>query len=246
MILKDKNVVITGSARGIGKAIAIAMAKEGANIVISDINLEQAQETANEIKGLGVNSIALQLNVSAFSEAESFFEEAVKQMGQIDILVNNAGITRDTLIMRMTEADWDLVLSINLKGVFNCTKAALKTMLKQRSGKIVNIASVVGVVGNAGQANYAASKGGVIALTKTTAREVASRGINVNAIAPGFIATDMTEKLSDNVKEAVQKNIPFGKMGLAEDVADLAVFLASEKSKYITGQTICVDGGMVM
>jgi len=246
MLLKDKVAVITGSARGIGKAIAVAMANEGANIVISDINLEMAEATAKEISKLGVKTLALGLNVAKTAECESFVEQVIAKMGQIDILVNNAGITRDGLLMRMKEEDWDVVIAVNLKGVFNCTKAILKSMLKQRSGKIINIASVVGVVGNAGQANYSASKGGVIALTKTTAREVASRGINVNAIAPGFIASDMTDKLNVEIKEQVTKNIPFGEMGTPEDIANTAVFLASDKSKYMTGQVLCVDGGMVM
>ncbi|MFC1478221.1 3-oxoacyl-[acyl-carrier-protein] reductase [Candidatus Margulisiibacteriota bacterium] len=246
MLLKDKVAVITGSARGIGKAIAVAMAKQGADIVVSDINTEMAEATAKEIAQLGVKTTALGLNVANTADTEKFFEQVVEKMGRVDILVNNAGITRDTLLMRMKEEDWDAVLAVNLKGVFNCTKAAMKTMLKQRSGKIVNIASVVGVIGNAGQANYSASKGGVIALTKTTAREVSSRGINVNAIAPGFIASDMTDKLSDNVKTEIRKNIPFGDMGTPDDVADAAVFFASDMAKYVTGQVLCVDGGMVM
>jgi len=246
MLLKDKVAVITGSARGIGKAIAVTMAKEGAQIVVSDINADLAAATAKEIESLGVKAIALPLNVSNTNDAESFFEHVVDQMGRVDLLVNNAGITKDTLLMRMKEDDWDAVLAVNLKGVFNCTKAAMKTMLKQRSGKIVNIASVVGIAGNIGQANYSASKGGVIALTKTTAREVASRGINVNAIAPGFIASDMTDKLTDDVKAVVTKNIPFGEMGTPDDVANAVVFLSSDKAKYITGQVLCVDGGMVM
>ena len=246
MLLKDKVAVITGSARGIGKAIAVAMANEGANVVISDINLEMAEVTAKEISKLGVKTLALGLNVAKTADCETFIEEVIAKMGKIDILVNNAGITRDGLLMRMKEEDWDAVIAVNLKGVFNCTKAILKSMLKQRSGKIINIASVVGVIGNAGQANYSASKGGVIALTKTTAREVASRGINVNAIAPGFIASDMTDKLNAEIKEQVTKNIPFGEMGTPEDIANTAVFLASDKSKYMTGQVLCVDGGMVM
>ena len=246
MLLKNKVAVITGSARGIGKAIAVAMANEGANIVISDINLEMAEVTAKEIATLGVKTLALGLNVAKTADCEVFIDEVIAKMGQVDILVNNAGITRDGLLMRMKEEDWDAVIAVNLKGVFNCTKAVIKSMLKQRSGKIINIASVVGVIGNAGQANYSASKGGVIALTKTTAREVASRGINVNAIAPGFISSDMTDKLTDEIKEQVTKNIPFGVMGTPEDIANTAVFLASEKAKYLTGQVLCVDGGMVM
>jgi len=245
-MLKNKVAVITGSARGIGKAIAIALAKEGANVVISDINLSLAQATAEEIKKTGSNAIALELNVAKSSAVDDFYNEVISSFGQIDILVNNAGITKDTLMMRMKEEDWDQVIDINLKGVFNCTKTAIKYMLKQKSGSIVNIASVVGITGNIGQANYSASKGGVIALTKTIAREVASRGIRANAIAPGFITSDMTNKLSDDMKKNIVKNIPFGKMGDPEDIANAVVFLSTDKASYITGQVLCVDGGMVM
>ncbi|HAR61856.1 MAG: beta-ketoacyl-ACP reductase [Candidatus Margulisiibacteriota bacterium] len=246
MNLKGKVAVVTGSGRGIGKSIALKLAKAGADVVISDINLEIAQATASEIESLGVKSIALKSNVANSADVEEFFKEVYTQMGKVDILVNNAGITKDTLIMKMSEDEWDAVISVNLKGVFNCTKAVYRNMMKQRSGKIVNIASVVGITGNAGQANYSASKAGVIGLTKTTARELASRGVNVNAVAPGFIATDMTDKLSDEVKEAVNKKIPFGEMGTPEDIANAVLFLASEEAKYITGQVLVVDGGMVM
>lgn len=246
MNLKGKVAVVTGSGRGIGKAIATTLAKAGADIVISDINLEIAQSTALEIAGLGVKSIALKANVASSADVEDFFKEVYTQMGKVDILVNNAGITKDTLLMKMTETEWDTVIDVNLKGVFNCIKAVIRPMMKQRSGKIINIASVVGIIGNIGQANYSASKAGVIGLTKTTARELAPRGINVNAIAPGFIATDMTDKLSADVKEAVKKTIPFGDMGKPDDIANAVLFLASEHAKYITGQVLVVDGGIAI
>jgi 3-oxoacyl-[acyl-carrier protein] reductase len=245
--VKDKVAIVTGSARGIGRAIAEKLAAAGANIAITDVNEAMAEATAAEIASkYGVKTVFYKHDVSSFESTQAVFGATVKDFGKLDILVNNAGITRDTLIMRMKEEDWDLVIKINLTGVFNCTKAAIPLMLKARSGRIVNIASVVGLMGNAGQANYSASKGGVIALTKTTAKEVASRGICVNAIAPGFINTDMTKTLPKEVTDKFLSVIPFGKYGEPEDVANAALFLCSNLSGYITGQVLTVDGGMVM
>ncbi len=246
MRLEGKTALITGGAQGIGKEIAIKLASEGANIAISDINLELAKETAAEIAKSGCKTMAVGGNVANFDDCKNMLAECVEQLGQINILVNNAGITRDGLVMRIKDADWDLVIDVNLKGTFNCIKAAVRYMSKQRSGKIINIASVVGEMGNVGQANYSASKGGVIALTKTVAREFAARGLNVNAVAPGFIVTAMTEKLSDKVKDELTKQIPMGKLGYPEDVANAVLFLSSEESSYITGQVISVNGGMYM
>jgi len=246
MKLKDKVAFVTGAAQGIGKATAVALAKEGANIVVSDINLELATQTAQEIEALGVKSLAVKTNVADLSEVEKSIEEAVKVMGKIDILVNNAGITKDNLLLRMKKEDWDAVLAVNLTGVFNCTKVVATLMMKQRYGKIINIASIVGQMGNFGQANYAASKAGVIGFTKTVARELASRGITVNAVAPGFIQTAMTEKIPEEVKKKMFEQIPMGKFGQPEDVAQAVVFLASPGADYITGQVIAVNGGMYM
>jgi len=246
MRLKDKVALITGSAQGIGREIALLCAREGAHVIIGDINLEKAALTSKEIEALGRKSLALELNVADYSKVEEAVNKILDKLGKVDILVNNAGITRDGLLLRMSEADWDAVLTVNLKGTFNCTKAVSKVMIKQRSGKIVNIASIIGIIGNAGQANYSASKAGIIALTKTTAKELASRNINVNAVAPGFIQTDMTAKLSEDLKAKMLAGIPLGKLGTPHDVAEACVFLASEDSSYITGQTIVVDGGMVM
>ena len=245
MKLKGQVALVTGGAQGIGKSVCEALAKEGCDIIVSDINIEAAQATSDEIKKLGVNSSALKMNVANSKESEEAIKTAHAKHGKIDILINNAGITRDGLLMRMKEEDWDLVISINLKGVFNCTKAASTLMMKARSGKIVNIASIVGLMGNAGQANYSASKGGVIALTKTTARELASRGITANAVAPGFIDTDMTKKLSEEVREKLKAQIPMGTLGSADDVAKAVVFLCAD-APYITGQVISVNGGMYM
>lgn len=244
--LKEKVAVVTGSGRGLGKEIAIKLAQAGANIVVSDIDLATAQETAKEIAQLGVKTYAAKANVADTKDVESFFNDIYKEMGKIDILVNNAGITKDSLLVKMGEDAWDAVIAVNLKGVFNCTKAIARNMMKQRSGKIINIASVSGIMGNAGQANYAASKAGVIGLTKTTAREMAPRGINVNAVAPGFIKTAMTDKLPESVKEAVDKQIPFGSMGKPDDIANAVLFLASDMARYVTGQVLVVDGGLVM
>ncbi|CEO30973.1 3-oxoacyl-[acyl-carrier-protein] reductase [Paraclostridium sordellii] len=245
--LNGKVALITGGSRGIGKAIAIKLASYKANIVINyTSNKEHALKVKEEIESYGVKSIVIKCDVSKSDEVNNMIEEVVKEFGQIDILVNNAGITRDGLLMRMKEEDFDSVIDINLKGVFNCTKSATKYMMKKRYGKIINISSVVGLIGNAGQANYCASKAGVIGLTKSSARELASRNINVNAIAPGFIDTDMTSILNENLKETMLKNIPQNRFGSPEDVANLVLFLASDMSSYITGQIINVDGGMVM
>jgi len=246
MELTGKVALITGAAQGIGKSIALTLARKGADIAVSDVNLEKAEETAKELEGLGRKAIAIKGNVASVAEAEKMVEETVARLGKVDILVNNAGVTRDGLMLRMKEEDWDLVIDINLKGVFNCTKAAVKHMAKQRFGRIVNIASIVGEMGNAGQANYSASKGGVIALTKTVAREFASRNVNVNAVAPGFIETAMTAALPDAAREALTKQIPLNSLGSPEDVANAVLFLVSDASNYITGQVINVNGGMYM
>jgi len=246
-MLKGKTAAITGASRGIGRAIALDLAEQGANIVVNYSGSEaKAYEVVEEIKQMGGNAIAVRANVAYMEEVQAMMKESLEQFGTIDILVNNAGITRDNLLMRMKEDEWDDVININLKGVFNTTKAVTRQMMKQRSGRIINIASIVGVSGNPGQANYVAAKAGVIGLTKTTARELASRHINVNAIAPGFITTDMTDKLNEEVKTEMLKQIPLARFGDAKDIASVVSFLASEKSAYITGQTIHVDGGMVM
>jgi 3-oxoacyl-[acyl-carrier protein] reductase len=244
--LDNKNAIVTGSARGIGKEIALKLAKEGANIVIIDVNLESAEETAKEIKALGVKSFAMKVDVTKYNEVEEMINKTKTELGSVDILVNNAGITMDNLIIKMNPEDFDKVININLKGVFNGIKAVFPVMMRQKSGKIVNMASVIGIIGNISQANYSASKAGVIALTKTTARELAKRGVNVNAVAPGFIKTPMTDKLSPEAQKAILSQIPMEKYGLPEDVANVVLFLTSPESDYITGQTIVVDGGMVM
>lgn len=246
-MFKGKNVVVTGGSRGIGRAIAIEFGKKGANVVINYVSSDaEAEKVAEEIKSLGGNAILVKGDVSSFEEGKKLIDETVKVFGTIDILINNAGITKDGLIMRMKEEHFDKVIDINLKGVFNTCKSAVSHMLKQRSGKIINISSVVGVVGNAGQANYAASKAGVIGLTKSIAKEVGARGITVNAVAPGFIKSDMTDVLSEKVKDGMLGLIPLNRFGNVEDVARTVVFLASEGGDYITGQVINVDGGMVM
>lgn len=246
MQLNNKNAIVTGSAQGIGKAIALSLAKAGANIVVSDVNLEEAEKTAREIEALGVKSIAIKCNVADANEVTELVKKTQETFDTIDILVNNAGVTRDNLMMRMEEKDWDLVLDINLKGAFLLTKAVTRIMMKQRYGRIVNMSSVIGVMGNAGQSNYAASKGGLIAFTKSTAKEFASRNITCNAIAPGFIETAMTAKLTDEVKANYAKGIPLGRMGSVDDVANAVLFLVSEQASYITGQVLQVDGGLVM
>ncbi|MEG1979114.1 MAG: 3-oxoacyl-[acyl-carrier-protein] reductase [Victivallaceae bacterium] len=244
--LDGKVALVTGGARGIGKAICTRLAQEGAALAIVDIMLDVAQKTADEFVAQGVNAKAYAANVAKFEDAEATVSAVVNDFGKLDILVNNAGITRDTLILRMTEQDWDAVLAVNLKGTFNFTKAACRPMMKAHSGKIVNIASVVGRMGNAGQANYSASKGGVIALTKTTAKEFAARNIQANAVAPGYIVTDMTGKLSEAATDAFLTVIPAKRGGTPNDVANVVYFLCSPDSDYVTGQVINVDGGMLM
>jgi len=246
MRLKDKNAFITGAAQGIGKSIAIGMAREGANVAIADVNFESAEETAKEIEKIGVKSIAIKLDVSNQQDVTNAFSIFSGELGPVDILINNAGITRDSLIMRMKEEDWDAVININLKGTFLCSKEAIKLMAKQRQGKIISISSVVAFMGNPGQANYSSSKAGLIGLTKTIAKEYAGRGIRANAVAPGFIQTAMTDALSDKVKDEMRQAIPLGTFGTAEDVTNAVIFLSSSESDYITGQVIHVNGGMYM
>ncbi|MGG2014444.1 3-oxoacyl-[acyl-carrier-protein] reductase [Bacillus sp. S10(2024)] len=247
MLLKDKVALVTGASRGIGRAIALDLAKQGAKIVVNYAGNElKANEVVDEIKNLGSEAIAVKANVASGEEVADMVKQTVDTFGQIDILVNNAGITKDNLLMRMKEEEWDAVINTNLKGVFLCTKAVSRYMMRQRHGRIINIASVVGVTGNPGQANYVAAKAGVIGLTKTSAKELASRNITVNAIAPGFIVTDMTGVLAEDVKNEMLKLIPIAKFGEAEDISNAVAFLASDASRYITGQTLHVDGGMVM
>jgi 3-oxoacyl-[acyl-carrier protein] reductase len=246
IMLKGKAAMVTGGGRGIGKEIALVFAGEGCDIALCDVNQETLDSAQKEIEALGRQCLTGVVDVTRSDQVDGFVQKCVDKFGKIDILVNNAGITRDTLLVRMSDADWDAVLGVNLKGAFNCMKAVAKVMMKQRDGRIVNMASIIGLVGNAGQANYAASKGGLISLTKTVAKELASRNVRVNAIAPGFIQTDMTAKLPENVKSEMLKHVPLGKMGTVADVANLALFLASDDSSYITGQVITVDGGMVM
>jgi len=246
MELKGKVALVTGGAQGIGKAVALMLARQGADVVVADVNLEKAAETAKEVEATGRGAMAVNVDVTRLSDVENMVESAIGRFGRIDILINNAGIARDKLILRMTEEDWDAVLDVNLKGTFNCTKAVIKHMSKQRSGKIVNIASVVGEMGNAGQANYSASKAGVIGLTKTIAREFAQRGINVNAIAPGYIQTPMTDVLPDKAKEELKRMIPMERLGQPEDVATAVLFLVSDASSYVTGQVLNVNGGIYM
>jgi 3-oxoacyl-[acyl-carrier protein] reductase len=245
-LLEGKVALITGGARGIGKDIAVLFAKEGSDVVICDVNLEQAEETAKEIKGLGRDSMAFKADVTNMSDIQAMADKILDKFKKLDILINNAGITRDNLILRMSEEDWDKVIAVNLKGCFVCTKIASRVMLKQRSGHIVNLASIIGIMGNSGQANYAASKAGIIGLTKSVAKELAPRGVCVNAIAPGFIKTDMTAKLPEEIRKKMLSVIPLGRFGEAKDVANLALFLSGESSSYITGQVIQIDGGMLM
>ena len=242
-MLKNKTVIVTGGAKGIGKAIAIAFAKEGSNIVLN-YRSTSPESVKEEIESYGVKCFTYQADISDFNEAENLINAAKEEFETIDVLINNAGITKDTLLMRMKEDDFDSVININLKGTFNMTKHASKIMMKQRNGAIINISSVIGLSGNIGQANYAASKAGVLGLTYSAAKELASRGITCNAIAPGMIASDMTDVLSDKIKDQILSNIPLNRFGEPEDVAQSAIFLA--KSKYITGQVITVDGGMVI
>ena len=246
MRLEGKVALITGGARGIGQAIAMAFANEGADIVVADVNLEVAQKTASEIESLGRKALALEVDVTNYEKVEEGINKILDKFGKVDILVNNAGITKDNLILRMSQAEWDAVINVNLKGTFNCIRAVCRPMVKQRSGRIISIASIIGLMGNPGQANYAASKAGIIALTKTVAKELASRNINANAVAPGFIQTEMTAKLPEDLKNKMLAAIPLGKLGTPQDIAKVCLFLASDESSYITGQTITVDGGMVM
>ncbi|MGO0061780.1 3-oxoacyl-[acyl-carrier-protein] reductase [Brevibacillus fluminis] len=246
-MLTGKVALVTGASRGIGRAIALKLAADGCNVVVNYAGSESAAaETVAKIKELGREAIMVKANVSSADEVNDMFKAALDTFGQIDILVNNAGITRDNLMMRMKEEEWDDVIDTNLKGVFNCIKAATRPMMKQRSGRIINITSVVGVLGNAGQANYVAAKAGVIGLTKTAARELASRGITVNAVAPGFIATDMTDVLPEDVKANLLTQIPLARLGQADEIANVVHFLASDAAAYMTGQTLHVDGGMYM
>ena len=231
---------------GIGQAIGMAFAKEGADIVVADVNMEIAQKTASEIEALGRKVLALDMDVTNYEKVEEGINKILDKFGKVDILVNNAGITKDNLLLRMSQAEWDAVINVNLKGTFNCIRAVCRPMVKQRSGRIISIASIIGLMGNPGQANYAASKAGIIALTKTVAKELASRNINANAVAPGFIQTEMTAKLPEELKKKMLEAIPLGKLGTPQDIAKVCLFLASEESSYITGQTITVDGGMVM
>lgn len=247
MLLENKTAIVTGGSRGIGRAICIALAKEGANVVTCYAKgAAEAEATAAACRDYGVQALAIQADVSVRDDVERLFEEALKVTGTVEILVNNAGITRDGLLIRMSDEDFDRVMDANLKGTFYCMRAAAKLMMRKRYGRIVNISSVVGVSGNAGQVNYAASKAGIIGMTKSLAKELGSRNVTANAVAPGFITTDMTQGLSDAVKEQLQKEIPLVRMGQPEDVADAVIFLASDRAAYITGQVLHVDGGMVM
>lgn len=246
MELKNKIAIVTGSAQGIGKTIAVSLASEGANLALCDKDFEGLKKTAAEIESQNVTCVPFSVNVTNAKEVEDMISKVLDKFSRIDILVNNAGITKDNLMLRMTEEEWDLVLAVNLKGTYNFIKAVTKQMVKQREGKIVNIASIIGIMGNAGQANYAASKAGVIGLTKSVAKELASRNINVNAIAPGFIDTAMTQKLAEEIKKAMLDRIPLKRFGLCEDIANAVLFLVSNKASYITGQVLTVDGGMIM
>ncbi len=247
MDYKGQVAMVTGGARGIGRAIAEALASRGVSLAIADVSLENAQATTGEIaSAFGVRALPLRLDVSKSDDVSRAFEEAVRGLGRVDILINNAGITRDGLILRMKEEDWDAVININLKGAFLCSREAVKIMVKQKYGRIVSIASVVAFMGNPGQANYSSSKAGMIGLTKTIAREYAGRGITANAVAPGFITTAMTDALSENVKQEMLKNIPVGRFGSVQDVASAVLFLASPENGYVTGQVIHVNGGMYM
>jgi 3-oxoacyl-[acyl-carrier protein] reductase len=247
MLLGNKVALVTGASRGIGRAVAVALAKAGAKVVVNYAgNVAAAQDTINEITALGGEAISIQADVAQAESVDALLKQTLEAYGRVDILVNNAGITRDNLLLRMKEDDWDAVMNTNLKGVFHCTKQVSRVMIKQKSGKIINMTSVVGVMGNAGQANYAAAKAGVIGFTKSMAKELASRGITVNAVAPGFITTDMTAGLPDQVKSEMANSIPLARMGKPEEVAAAVLFLASDSADYITGQTLHVDGGMVM
>ena len=242
MNLSDRVAIVTGSARGIGQAIALKLAEVGATVVVNDV--DNAEPVAEEIRAMGQQSLAVLADVSSSPDANRLVDTAVSTYGRVDILVNNAGITRDQLVMRMTDEDWDNILRINLKSAFLCTRAVIRHMMKQRWGRIISISSIVGVVGNAGQANYASAKAGIIGFTRSIAKEVASRGITANAIAPGFIDTAMTQKLDENQRQELKNRIPVGYIGSPRDVAEAVAFLASEEARYITGQVLGVDGGM--
>lgn len=246
MELEGQIALVTGGGQGIGRAISLALAKGGADVIIFELNLEKAEEVSKEIEGIGRRCLSIRINVADPGEVEDGFRKAIETFGKVDILVNNAGITKDALLVRMKDEDWDNVLDVNLKGAFLCTRAAVKTMSKQRYGRIINISSVVAFMGNIGQVNYVASKAAIIGFTKTVAREYATRGITVNAIAPGFIQTAMTEALAEQVKEAMLREIPLGRFGSPDDVANTVKFLASKDSAYVTGQVIHVNGGMYM
>jgi 3-oxoacyl-[acyl-carrier protein] reductase len=243
---KEKIAIVTGGAQGIGKAVAFQLAEQGASIVVGDINEEAARQTAADIEGKGWRAISVKVDVGDVNSVNQLIERTLASFSRIDILINNAGITRDNLLIRMGDEDWDAVMKVNLKGVFNCTRAAAKVMMKQRSGRIVSISSIVGLIGNPGQSNYAAAKAGIIGLTKSVARELAPRGITVNAIAPGYIETNMTADLPQKAKDAFLSAVPLGRPGSPEDVAKVVAFLVSDDAAYLTGQTIHVDGGMVM
>lgn len=246
-MLTDKIALVTGASRGIGKEIAKTLAKNGATVIVNyNGSASKAEEVVADITAEGGKAEAMQCDVSNFGKSGELMDYIIKTYGRLDILVNNAGITRDGLLMKMSEEDFDVVVNTNLKGAFNCMQHVSRQMIKQKAGRIINIASVVGVMGNAGQVNYAASKAGIIGMTKSAAREMASRGITVNAIAPGFVVTEMTDVLSDEVKDAMKQQIPLKKFGETSDIADMTAFLASAKAKYITGQVICIDGGMSM
>lgn len=246
-MLEGKIALVTGASRGIGRQIALTLGREGAAVIVNyNGSAAKAEEVVKEIEAAGGKAEAVQCNVSDFESCKEMLDAVVKEHGRLDILVNNAGITRDNLLMKMSEEDFDAVIQTNLKGVFNCTRHIARQMLKQKSGRIINISSVSGVLGNAGQANYCAAKAGVIGLTKSAAKELASRGITVNAVAPGFIKTEMTDVLKDDIKKAIMENIPMKAFGETEDIANAVAFLASEEARYITGQVISVDGGMAM
>jgi 3-oxoacyl-[acyl-carrier protein] reductase len=246
MTLQGKTAIVTGAAQGIGRAIAETLANAGADIAVADLDPGRSQETVAAVKSTGRRALNIKVNVAEWADTKAMVDQVLKEWGRVDILVNNAGITRDGLLLRMQEEDWQLVLQVNLNGTFHCTKAVLQPMTKQRAGRIINIASIVGVMGNAGQANYAASKAAVIGFTKTVAREYASRQVTVNAVAPGFIDTAMTQGLSADVKDMLQKQIPLGRLGQPSDIAEAVRFLASDAAAYITGQVLHVNGGMLM
>ena len=246
MDLKDRVSLVTGGGRGIGRSIALKLAAAGALVVVNDISLETAEAVAEEVKAIGGQPLAVAADVSSAGDVTRLIDTTIEKFGQLDILVNNAGIARDQLLLRMSEEDWDRVINIDLKSVFLCTKAALRPMLKARKGRIISMASIVGLVGNPGQSNYASAKAGIIGFTRAVAKEVASRNINVNAIAPGFIDTDMTKRLAVKQRQELMAGIPLGRLGTPEDVADAVIFLASDSAAYITGQVLVVDGGMTM